>query len=372
MTSTRHASLLRHHRVGLVVLAGTVAALYGAVAMAVLAPEMAGRPAGGVLSTGLSSPVPALRYDVVSTGPGGGASHGSETRVIRPAVMSRLLFGAPSTRDAVAGLPEAPHVEAPSVAEARALYDELGYRLAHVADGRMGVPRVYLAAVPEDLASLRDVDARKSVFLRTVLPLVLRVNEEIAADRARVERIEAHRRGGGGVGPEDEAWLADRAAWYKLETVDIPVLLARMDVLPPSLALAQAAEESGWGTSRFAREGNALFGQWTTDPGVKGLVPLARADDATHRVRAFDRLLDAVRAYARNLNTHPAYAELRAARRAARAAGEPVDGEALAATLHSYSERGQDYVDTLLLIMRANKLATLDRVRLGTQVARGS
>lgn len=286
--------------------------------------------------------------------------------------MSRLLFGAPSPQQPAANSTEIPVVEAPSVADVRALYNDLGYRLADVIDGRINVPRVYLASVPEDMGEVTDVAMRKSLFIRTVLPLVLRVNEEVMAERARVERILAHARAGGGIGPEDEAWLADRARWYRVEIGDTSALLERMDVVPPSLALAQAAEESGWGTSRFAREGNALFGQWTTDPTVKGLVPLARADNATHRVRAFDRLLDAVRAYVRNLNTHPAYADLRAARRAAREAGTPLNGEDLAGTLLSYSERGAEYVETLRLIIRANALDELDGTRLGTQVARGS
>lgn len=371
MTRTRHAPLSPMNRAGLAVLGASVALMYGTVAVSTLAPERPGRPAGGVLSTALSSPVPALRYDVVTTAPGAAAA-GTKTRVIRPTAMSRLLFGAPSIRHATDGPGDVPSLETATAAETKALYDDLGYRLASVADGVMGVPRVYLAAVPDDLAEVSDIQARKSLFLRTVLPLVLRVNEEIAAERARVERIEAHREAGGGIGPEDAAWLEDRAAWYRLDHPDIPALLTRMDALPPSLALAQAAEESGWGTSRFAREGNALFGQWTTDPNVKGLVPLARAEDATHRVRAFDRLLDAVRAYARNLNTHPAYAELRAMRHAAREAGEPLDGDLLAGTLHSYSERGAEYVDTLRVIIRANGLSDLDGVRLGTQVARGS
>lgn len=280
MTRTRTESRSWQNHAGLIALGVTVGMLYTAVAATLLLPESPNRPAGGVLSTGLSSPVPALRYDVVTTTTRDAGTRGATTRVIRPTAMSRLLFGAPSPSQTVMPAPDARHVDAPSVADAQALFDDLGYRLARVAKDHMGVPRIYLGAVPRDLADVTDIESRKSIFLRTVLPLVLRVNEEIMAERARVERIEAHRRAGGGIGPEDKAWLADRAAWYKLETVDIPALLERMDILPPSLALAQAAEESGWGTSRFAREGNALFGQWTTDPDVKGLVPLARDDDA--------------------------------------------------------------------------------------------
>lgn len=363
MRPTASPSPGRSTILGLGFLGTCVAGLYAAVGAALLAPHVPGDAARGFVSTGLSSPVPALRYDMPH------AEDGGTARGLRPTVMSKLLFGAPP---APAGPPPGRHVPGLSVAEARALWDDHGYRLQRVTTGGAGVPRLYLEAVPNDLRALRDAQVRKNVFLRTVLPLVLRVNEEIAADRARLRDLAGRLAEGGAASAEEAAWLADLAAYYKLETPDVPLLLKRVDVVPPSLALAQAAAESGWGTSRFAREGNALFGQWTTNPDVRGLVPLDRAGEATHRVRAFDTLLEAVRAYARNLNTHRAYAGFRCERHKQRTKGLSPDGYRLAGTLLAYSERGPDYVETLRLIMRVNDLTALDDARLGAQVARSS
>jgi Bax protein len=136
-----------------------------------------------------------------------------------------------------------------------------------------------------------------------------------------------------------------------------------MDIIPPSLALAQSAEESGWGTSRFARQGNALFGQWTWDRS-QGIRPSAAAASATHAIRRFPTLLAAVRAYARNLNTHRAYASFRLERERLRQQSQPISGFRLATTLTRYSERGGAYVRSLHAIMRGNDLARFDQARL--------
>jgi len=139
-----------------------------------------------------------------------------------------------------------------------------------------------------------------------------------------------------------------------------------VDEVPASLALGQAAVESGWGTSRFVREGNALFGQWTFDPG-QGMTPRDRTAHKRHMVRRFNALMDSVRAYMRNLNTHQAYREFRAARRTMRADGSFLRGRLLAAELSRYSERGRAYVADLRSIIRENGLSRLDAVRLDTR-----
>jgi Bax protein len=138
-------------------------------------------------------------------------------------------------------------------------------------------------------------------------------------------------------------------------------------VIPPSLALAQGAEESGWGTSRFAREGNALFGQ-RIFKGTRGIVPNKREQGKRYRVRAFDQLIDGVKAYADNLNTHPAYQLLREARAKRRADNRVVDGAALVPTLVKYSERREKYVETIKLIIRANGFLLYDKARLGDRL----
>lgn len=137
-------------------------------------------------------------------------------------------------------------------------------------------------------------------------------------------------------------------------------LMRRVDVIPTSLVLAQAANESGWGTSRFAREGNNIFGQWCFDEGC-GLVPNARGEDASHEVRAFASVDAAVRAYFRNLNTHPSYEDLRTLRASMRMQGLPLNSMVLARGLTRYSERGMDYVEELQDMIRINDLRERDR-----------
>lgn len=276
------------------------------------------------------------------------------------APMARLFNMAPvKERQTAPGVTTEAHLD---VAAVDRLYEDLDYGLDGVADGDHGVPRIFLAKVPRGLEETADVETKKSIFLRTMLPLVLRVNEGILADRARVQEIAA-RRAAGIEHPADARWLRDIADAYGLKSAEPKKLLQRIDIVPPSLALAQAAEESGWGTSRFARQGNALFGQWTWDAD-NALVPRKRASGKTHGIKAFPSLLQAVKAYARNLNTHRAYAEFRTARAAARRAGHDLSGPELARTLTRYSERGGDYVKTLHVIMDANHLAALDAATL--------
>ena len=241
------------------------------------------------------------------------------------------------------------------------IFDQVGYDLEAVRSGYRPVPRVTAAAMPADLAALPDTDERKALFLSLVLPAVLHVNETILEDRARLEKLRAFERAGRRIAPMDRKWLHALAARY--DTAPEPAaLLARTDIVPPSLALAQAAIESGWGTSRFAREGNALFGQRVYGEGG-GIVPaLLRAP--AFRVRAFDDIVAAVDAYALNLNSNAAHAAFRKRRAQLRWKGQPLDGDALAATLTAYSERGADYTAQVLAVIRANALDDFDAVRL--------
>jgi len=236
-----------------------------------------------------------------------------------------------------------------------AAFARMGYRLEHVAQGNT-VPRLFLPAVPGDLKDLPAPEDKKHVFLRLMLPLVLVVNEEILEDRRRLEGMIAGRI------PHDDEWLAELAARYRAEGATPAQLLRRVDMVPPSLALAQAAEESGWGTSRFVREANNLFGHTGTDIAPEN-------DPGGQRMAAFPTLHDAVRAYIHNLNTHPAYETLRRVRAAARARGAFPDGHTLAGALINYSERRGAYVDTIRALIRANRLLRFDHARLDRGVS---
>lgn len=241
----------------------------------------------------------------------------------------------------------------------------LGYDLDRLRDGDGLVPRHFVAAMPVDMRAIRVPAKRKALFIKTVLPLILQANDEIRADRARLERILEHK---GDLPAVDRLWLAAKTEVYEVKRADLKGLLARMDVIPPSLAIAQSAEETGWGTSRFVLEGNALFGQWTFSRN-RHMVPRKRAAGRKHQVRAFPSLIEGVRAYMENLNTHRAYRGFRALRSAQRAASQPLRGLELARTLTRYSERGEKYVETIQGLIRFNRLQALDGARLGVATA---
>jgi len=240
----------------------------------------------------------------------------------------------------------------------------LDYDLGAVIQGYAGVPRLSLVSLPDNLGKIRETEQRKAVFFKTVLPLVLQVNEQIVEDRTRLWDLHAQKQTGSKLKAVDRLWLAAMAERYGAARGDINALLAHHDVVPPSLALAQAATESAWGTSRFVREGNAMFGEWTFAAKHKGIVPKERLTGKSHRVRAFDSLYDSVASYVTNLNKHRAYKEFRTLRAQMRAKGQTVSGMRLASALHRYSERGAAYVAELHAIISGNELDLLDGARL--------
>ncbi len=171
-----------------------------------------------------------------------------------------------------------------------------------MSQGYISVPRILLASLPPDLDRLDAMDARRVLFLRALLPVVLHVNAQIGADRQRLLGIRARMNRGEDAVGDDVQWILSLADAYDQPDADVDILLKKVDVIPPSLALAQAIEESGWGTSRIAREQNAIFGQF--GQGISG----------DWDYRNFASLTEAVAAYARNLNTHRAYREFRLSR----------------------------------------------------------
>ena len=246
----------------------------------------------------------------------------------------------------------------PSVAEVR---QALAYDLETVKAGA-AVPRVFLASIPRDISDVRETAERKAMFFKSVLPLVLQVNEEILADRTRLQRLQKSISLGHKPAAVDRLWLAMMSERYGTARDDIGSMLGKVDIVPPSLALAQAATESGWGTSRFVREGNSLFGQWTYAEG--NLVPEGRDNDKQHMIKSFETLIDSVRGYATNLNSHRAYREFRAMRADLRKNSKPIDGRILAGALHRYSELGVEYVNAIRSMIGYNKLNRFDRARL--------
>ncbi len=239
----------------------------------------------------------------------------------------------------------------------------LDLSLAELRQGRAAMPPVFLSRFPADLAAVRSPKRRKELFIKTVLPLVLRANDEVRVDRRRMLSLIMRASHQGELASTEQAFLDFLAVQYEVSVKDLVELQQRVDVIPASLALAQGAEESGWGTSRFARLGNAVFGQRTFRKG-QGLVPLRRERGRRHEVKAFNSLYTSVRAYVWNLNTHFAYAKFREKRAAFRQGGQPLDSYALTETLDRYSERGDKYIKTIRIIMRANDLHEFDDVEL--------
>ena len=230
------------------------------------------------------------------------------------------------------------------------------------------VPRLYVHSLPKNLTAGDSGWARKRDFIRTLLPLVLAGNEAIQKDRARAQRLQQHMAQGHKLYSANRTWLINLAAHYGMadfdpQTGDWKELLRRVDGVPPSMALAQAAVESGWGTSRFAVHGNAVFGQWSWKPG-SGIIPAGRAPGGSHEIRRFDRLSESVSAYLHNLNTHEYYAKFRDHRAATRADGKLAPGIELVKYLDRYSKTGKEYIKDLRTLIQTNMLQDLDAARL--------
>lgn len=230
------------------------------------------------------------------------------------------------------------------------------------------VPPLAVTSLPTDLAE-QPASRKKSLFFRSLLPLILAENRRLQAERSLLKRAFAQ----GGLPPAGSlreqvvAIARDHGINGDLNDSDVRAqLLRRVDRIPPALALAQAASESGWGSSRFAREGNNLFGERTWNPD-QGLTPHRRASHLRHYVRAFDSLRGSVHSYVHNLNTHRAYAQLRQLRERLRNHGKQPDAASLTGNLNRYSERGADYVADIRTMLRHNALPqALQDVRLAT------
>lgn len=224
-----------------------------------------------------------------------------------------------------------------------------------------------------DLQAYDDVDAMKQRFYAYLLPIVEANNQRILQQRQRLQTIADTLAAGGEPSWLDRRWLGKLAREYELDEPDnsgnqqqspverVDTLLRRVDIVPPGLALAQAAKESGWGRSRFALQGNNLFGQWCYDPGC-GLVPENRGADASHEVARFESVSESIRRYMNNLNTHRRYRALRDLRASLREQGRPITGPAIAPGLVSYSERREAYVSEVVDMMQQNR-SLLEQVR---------
>ena len=237
-------------------------------------------------------------------------------------------------------------------------FDRAKFDLPAIRVGQAQVPHILVKDWPDGFETMKRTDRKKALFIQTLLPLILHVNKTIAAQRETLQAIIRRRAQGQLPSRREQAWMDRLAKLYRTKAEKIDILLLRVAPVPPSLAIAQAATETGWGTSRFAREANALFGQWTWDQSM-GLKPKDADPGTRHAIKRYDRLLGSAWDYARNLNTNRAYVKLRQSR-----AEGVTTGAGLAATLEKYSERGTAYVTLLRRVINQNGLAPFDLAKL--------
>ena len=234
------------------------------------------------------------------------------------------------------------------------LFEEENYNLKDIRQGK-AVDPVFLSKLPTGIANIDNIGDRKKLFIKVILPLVIYENNKILEDRNYLNQISREK----SLSEQETVWLDKKLKEYKVKAGDIEELKKRMDVIPPSLAIAQAAYETGWGTSRFAMEGNSLYGARTWKKG-KGIVPNDRGEEQKFEVLSFKIIRASISSYKKNLNTHQSYNEFRKARAIQRKEKNRVFGLELSQYLNKYSEIGDVYVQRLKKIIEQNSLTDFD------------
>ena len=237
------------------------------------------------------------------------------------------------------------------------LFKSTNYNLEDVRKNKLVKP-ISLTFLPHEIKKIENIKKRKDLFIQIVLPLVIQENNNIKLDRKKLFNILNKSKNTKG----EKLWLNSKFKQYGVVNKDLSTLKIRMDEVPASMAIAQAAKETGWGTSRFAQEGNALFGQWTwTGEGIK---PTDADNDTTHKVMKFTVLQASIRAYQRNLNTHSSYKNFRSVRATLRDEGKKLNSLILSEYLDKYAETGKEYVRVLQQIIKQNNLMDFDDAKL--------
>ena len=245
-----------------------------------------------------------------------------------------------------------------SASTIKQLFKETNYNLDEVRKKGLVKP-IKLSLLPGEMKKIESTKKKKNLFIQIILPLVIEENNRIKLDRKKLFVI-LNRSNNTNA---EKKWLNLKFKQYGVLNKDLSTLKVRMDEVPISLAIAQAAKETGWGTSRFAVEGNALFGQWTWSG--DGIKPAGiDGDNAKHKVMKFKVLKASVRAYQRNLNTHGSYRKFRAARAEMRDNNEELDSLILADYLDKYAATGKEYTVIIKKIIKQNALKDFDKVKL--------
>ena len=238
------------------------------------------------------------------------------------------------------------------------LFKDTNYSLKKVKKTKLVNIGINLDHLPSEMKNIENTKKRKNLFIQIILPLIIEENTKIKLDRKKLFVILNKNNNTKG----DIEWINEKFKQYGVLKNDFPTLKTRMDEVPVSLAIAQAAKETGWGTSRFAQKGNALFGQWTWSG--DGIKPAGAEIDSTHKVASFKVLKASVKAYLRNLNTHPSYKEFRKERAIQRDNDEELNSLELVKYLDKYAETGIEYTKTLSKIIKQNSLTEFDDVKI--------
>jgi len=237
------------------------------------------------------------------------------------------------------------------------LFKDTNYNLKDVRKKKLVKP-ISLSLLPQEMKMIENAKTRKNLFIKIILPLVIKENNNIKLERKKLFNI-INKSNNTSL---EKKWLKKKFKQYGVRDNDLSILKIRMDEIPTSLAIAQAAKETGWGTSRFAQEGNALFGQWTWSG--EGIKPLGADDNTTHKVMKFKVLQASVKAYHRNINTHSSYKGFRNLRAELRDEGKELDSIILSEHLDKYAETGKVYVKILQQIIKQNQLTDFDDAKL--------
>lgn len=242
------------------------------------------------------------------------------------------------------------------------LFVEANYNLEKIRNKEMDVPRIFIQSLPSDFNMIESPKDKKDLFIKFLLPLILKKNEELKSDREKLLKIKQKIEENKKLDEMENQFLESVKQEYKTETGEIDDILVKLDEMSVSMALGQAIQETGWGESRFLIKGNAIFAEWTW--GGEGMLPRARKNGLIHRIKTFPTLYDSVDSYANNLNKTRYYAGFRGMRAKLRAKGKPLFGRWLMSSMVRYSTEKDRYILDVKRIIRDNNLDDFNEVKL--------
>ena len=242
------------------------------------------------------------------------------------------------------------------------LFLEKGYNLEKIRNKEIDVPRIFIKTLPSDFNMIESPKEKKDLFIKFLLPLILKKNEELKENRQKLIKIQNKLLKNLLLNKEEQEFLDNARQEYKTETGDIKDILVKLDEISVSMALGQAIQETGWGESRFLIQGNSIFAEWTW--GGEGMLPRARKDGLIHRIKTFPTLYESVDSYANNLNKTRYYAGFRRMRAKLREEGKPLYGRWLMSSMIYYSTEKNKYILDVKRIIRDNNLDDFNEVKL--------